>query len=95
MQAKIKRLTTMAQEKLNAILQIIIVSLPVQEREWFAQQLLLSVQQETAAMDDYDEQLDSHLNHAIEQIAEGKTYSSEEAENIRKQFGQQLFNKAV
>lgn len=85
----------MTQEKLNAILQIIIVTLPVQEREWFAQQLMRSVQQETTMKEDYDEQLDDHLNHALQQIAEGKTHTSNEAKEIRRQFGQQLFSKAV
>ena len=85
----------MAQETLDGLLQYMLVTLSLQEKQWLAQQLLLDVQDQERRPTVADDLLDAHLDNALQQINEGKVYSQAEAKQIRQKYAQRLYSQSL
>lgn len=74
----------MAQETLNGLLQYILLTLPLEDKKWFAQQLEADILKHGSAEDGYStpEELKQRLLSAYQDAEEGRVYSQEEAHRL-------------
>ncbi len=73
----------MAQETLNGLLQYVLVTLPLEDKVWFAQQMEADIRQRQNAEDEY---LRQALEHSRQDIAAGRVYTQEQAHQMMDEF---------
>jgi hypothetical protein len=79
----------MAQDTLNGLLQYVLLTLPLEDKVWFTQQMeqdIRRLQAEKYAAD----MIDKAVEMSLEDIAAGRVYTQEEAKQKRVQFAETL-----
>ena len=71
----------MAQETLNGLLQYILLTLPLEDKRWFAQQLENDILKQTSAANGYStpQELKERLTAAYQDAEQGRVYTQEQA----------------
>ena len=72
----------MAQETLNGLLQYVLVTLPFEDKVWFKQQMEQDIQRLQAEKNEIDA-IDMAVDMSLEDIACGRTYTQEQAKQMR------------
>ena len=75
----------MAQETLNGLLQYIILTLPLEDKKWFAQQLEEDIRIQVEKPET-PEELKAELRQAYQDAVEGRVYSQEQAHQMMDEF---------
>jgi len=73
----------MAQETLNGLLQYVLITLPLEDKVWFAQQMEADIRQRQNAEDEY---LRQALECSRQDIAAGRVYTQEQAHQMMDDF---------
>ena len=83
----------MAQETLNGLLQYLLLTLPLEDKLWFIQQMQKDVngQQEVDEIDS----IDNAVEMSLQDVAAGRVYSQEHAKQMRTNMAQRLFTSAA
>ena len=79
----------MAQDTLNGSLQYVLLTLPVEDKVWFTQQMEQDIRRLQAEKDAAD-MIDKAVEMSLEDIAAGRVYTQEEAKQKRVQFAETL-----
>jgi hypothetical protein len=79
----------MAQETLNGLLQYVLLTLPLEDKVWFTQQMEQDIRRLQAEKDAAD-MIDKAVEMSLEDIAAGRVYTQEEAKQKRVQFAETL-----
>lgn len=79
----------MAQETLNGLLQYVLLTLPLEDKVWFTQQMEQDIRR-LQAEKDAAEMIDKAVEMSLEDIAAGRVYTQEEAKQKRVQFAETL-----
>ncbi len=87
----------MAQETLNGLLQYILLTLPLEDKKWFAQQLEADILRNGSGEDDHStpEDLKQRLQSAYQDAEEGRVYSQEEAHRMMDEIVKKHMQVAV
>jgi hypothetical protein len=80
----------MAQETLNGLLQYVLVTLPLEDKVWFKQQMEQDIQRLQAEKNEIDA-IDMAVDMSLEDIACGRTYTQEQAKQMRANLSDELF----
>lgn len=89
---EINSYTTMAQEKLNALLQVLIISLPIQEQEWLVREIQENIRIEKQHPTSLNEkpytwdELRARVQESLDQYHRGEYYSDEEDDALFDEF---------
>ncbi len=73
----------MAQETLNGLLQYVLITLPLEDKVWFAQQMVADIHRQQIVEDEY---LRQALERSRQDIAAGKVYTQEQAHQMMDDF---------
>ena len=73
----------MAQETLNGLLQYVLITLPLEDKVWFAQQMEADIHRQQSAEDEY---LRQALERSRQDIAAGRVYTQEQAHQMMDDF---------
>jgi len=84
----------MAQETLNGLLQYVLMTLPLEDKIWFNQQMEQDIRRLRAEQDEIDA-IDKAVDMSLEDIAAGKVYTSAQAKQKRAQLADSLFYAAT
>ena len=84
----------MAQETLNGLLQYILLTLPLEEKVWFNQQMEQDIRRLRAEQEEADA-IDSAVERSLQDIASGRFYTQEQARQHRSQVADHLFYSAA
>jgi hypothetical protein len=79
----------MAQDTLNGLLQYVLLTLPLEDKVWFTQQMEQDIRRLQAEKDAAD-MIDKAVEMSLEDIAAGRVYTQEEAKQKRVQFAETL-----
>ena len=79
----------MAQDTLNGLLQYVLLTLPLEDKVWFTQQMEQDIRRLQAEKDAAD-MIDKAVEMSLEDIAAGRVYTQEEAKQRRVQFAETL-----
>ena len=79
----------MAQDTLNGLLQYVLLTLPLEDKVWFTQQMEQDIRRLQAEKDAAD-MIDKAFEMSLEDIAAGRVYTQEEAKQKRVQFAETL-----
>ena len=79
----------MAQDTLNGLLQYVLLTLPLEDKVWFTQQMEQDIRRLQAEKDAAD-LIDKAVEMSLEDIAAGRVYTQEEAKQKRVQFAETL-----
>lgn len=79
----------MAQDTLNGLLQYVLLTLPLEDKVWFMQQMEQDIRRLQAEKDAAD-MIDKAVEMSLEDIAAGRVYTQEEAKQKRVQFAETL-----
>lgn len=79
----------MAQDTLNGLLQYVLLTLPLEDKVWFTQQMEQDIRRLQAEKDAAD-MIDKAVEMSLEDIAAGRVYTQEEAKQKRVQFTETL-----
>jgi hypothetical protein len=79
----------MAQDTLNGLLQYVLLTLPLEDKVWFTQQMEQDIRRLQAEKDATD-MIDKAVEMSLEDIAAGRVYTQEEAKQKRVQFAETL-----
>ena len=91
----------MAQEKLNALLQVLIISLPIQEQEWLVKEIQENIRlekQQQSSLEDRQytwDELRARVQESYGQYKCGEFYTEEEADAMMDEFLQNELKIAV
>ena len=86
--------TIMAQETLNGLLQYVLLTLPLEDKVWFKQQMEQDIRRLQAEQDEID-MIDQAVEMSLEDVAAGRVYTQEQAKQMRKQLADSLFYAAA
>ena len=75
----------MAQETLNGLLQYVLLTLPLEDKVWFKQQMEQDILRLQAEQHDI-EMIDQALDISLEDIAAGRVYTQEQAHKMMDEF---------
>ena len=84
----------MAQETLNGLLQYVLLTLPLEDKVWFKQQMEQDIRRLQAEQDEI-EQIDQAVEMSLEDVAAGRYYTQEQAKQMRAQLADGLFYSAA
>ena len=84
----------MAQDTLNGLLQYVLLTLPLEDKVWFMQQMEQDIRRLQAEKDAAD-MIDKAVEMSLEDIAAGRVYTQEEAKQKRVQFAETLSYETV
>ncbi len=84
----------MAQDTLNGLLQYVLLTLPLEDKVWFTQQMEQDIRRLQAEKDAAD-MIDKAVEMSLEDIAAGRVYTQEEAKQKRVQFAETLSYETV
>ena len=84
----------MAQDTLNGLLQYVLLTLPLEDKVWFMQQMEQDIRRLQAEKDAAD-MIDKAVEMSLEDIAAGRVYTQEEAKQKRVQFAETLSYQTV
>ena len=84
----------MAQDTLNGLLQYVLLTLPLEDKVWFTQQMEQDIRRLQAQKDAAD-MIDKAVEMSLEDIAAGRVYTQEEAKQKRVQFAETLSYQTV
>ena len=84
----------MAQETLNGLLQYVLVTLPLEDKVWFKQQMEQDIRRLQTEQDEID-LIDQAIDMSLEDVAAGRVYTQEQAKQMRAQFADSLFYSAA
>ena len=79
----------MAQDTLNGLLQYVLLTLPLEDKVWFTQQMEQDIRRLQAEKDAAD-MIDKAVEMSLEDIAAGRVYTQEEAKQKRVQVAETL-----
>ena len=79
----------MAQDTLNGLLQYVLLTLPLEDKVWFTQQMEQDIRRLQAEKDAAD-MIDKAVEMSLEDIAAGRVYTQEEAKQKRVQVAEML-----
>ena len=79
----------MAQATLKGLLQYVLLTLPLEDKVWFTQQMEQDIRRLQAEKDAAD-MIDKAVEMSLEDIAAGRVYTQEEAKQKRVQFAETL-----
>ena len=79
----------MAQDTLNGLLQYVLLTLPLEDKVWFTQQMEQDIRRLQAEKDAAD-MIDKAVEMSLDDIAAGRVYTQEEAKQKRVQFAETL-----
>ena len=79
----------MAQDTLNGLLQYVLLTLPLEDKVWFTQQMEQDIRRLQAEKDAAD-MIDKAVEMSLDDIAAGRVYTQEEAKQKRVQFAEML-----
>ncbi len=79
----------MAQETLNGLLQYVLTTLPLEDKIWFTQQMAQDIR--LRIEQDETEAIDMAIDMSLEDIAAGRVYTQEQAQQRRAQLTDSLF----
>ena len=79
----------MAQDTLNGLLQYVLLTLPLEDKVWFTQQMEQDIRRLQAEKDAAD-MIDKAVETSLEDIAAGRVYTQEEAKQKRVRFAETL-----
>ena len=77
--------TIMAQETLNGLLQYVLLTLPLEDKVWFKQQMEQDIQRLQAEQDEID-MIDQAIEMSLEDVAAGRVYTQEQAHQMMDEF---------
>ena len=84
----------MAQETLNGLLQYVLVTLPLEDKVWFKQQMEQDIHRLQVERDEID-LVDQAVDMSLEDVAAGKVYSQNQAKQMRAQLADRIFYSAA
>lgn len=84
----------MAQETLNGLLQYVLLTLPLEDKVWFSQQMEQDIRRLQAEQDEID-RIDQAIDMSLEDVAAGRVYTHEQAKQMRAQLADNLFYAAT
>ena len=84
----------MAQETLNGLLQYVLVTLPLEDKVWFKQQMEQDIHRLQVERDEID-LVDQAVDMSLEDVAAGKVYSQDQAKQMRAQLADRIFYSAA
>ena len=84
----------MAQETLNGLLQYVLLTLPLEDKVWFSQQMEQDIRRLQAEQDEVDA-IDQAVEMSLQDVAAGKYYTQEQAKQARTQFADSLIYSAA
>ena len=84
----------MAQETLNGLLQYVLLTLPLEDKVWFKQQMEQDIRRLQAEQDETD-LIDQAIDMSLEDIEAGRVYTQEQAKQMRAQLADNLFYSAA
>jgi len=82
--------TTMAQETLNGLLQYVLLTLPLEDKVWFSQQMEQDIRRLQAEQDEID-RLDRAIDMSLEDVTAGRVYTQDQAKQMRAQLADSMF----
>ena len=74
MRRKTQNNTIMAQETLNGLLQYVLLTLPLEDKVWFKQQMEQDIRRLQAEQDEID-MIDQAVEMSLEDVAAGRVYT--------------------
>ena len=77
--------TIMAQETLNGLLQYVLLTLPLEDKVWFKQQMEQDIRRLQAEQDEID-MIDQAVEMSLEDVAAGRVYTQEQAHQMMDDF---------
>ena len=80
----------MAQETLNGLLQYVLTTLPFEDKVWFQQQMEQDIRRLRAERDEV-EAVDAAVEMSMDDVAAGRFYTQEQAQQKRAQLADSLF----
>ena len=80
----------MAQETLNGLLQNVLTTLPFEDKVWFQQQMEQDIRRLRAERDEV-EAVDAAVEMSMDDVAAGRFYTQEQAQQKRAQLADSLF----
>ena len=80
----------MAQETLNGLLQYVLTTLPFEDKVWFQQQMEQDIRRLRAERDEV-EAVDATVEMSMDDVAAGRFYTQEQAQQKRAQLADSLF----
>ena len=84
----------MAQETLNGLLQYVLLTLPLEDKVWFKEQMEDDIRRLQAETED-EQMMHRHLDKALQDIADGKVYTQEQAHQMMNDFVQSKIRVTV
>lgn len=87
----------MAQDTLNGLLQYILLTLPLEDKVWFSQQMeqdILRLKAQQANQDEIDA-IDQAVDMSLSDVKAGRYYTQEQAKQMRTQMADSLFYTAA
>ena len=75
----------MAQETLNGLLQYVLLTLPLEDKVWFSQQMEQDIRRMQAEQEEID-LIDQALDLSLEDVASGRVYTQEQAHQMMDDF---------
>lgn len=87
----------MARETLNGLLQYVLLTLPLEDKVWFSQQMELDIRRQKALQAEHDEidAIDQAVDMSLRDITAGRYYTQEQAKQMRTQMAESLFYSAA
>lgn len=80
----------MAQETLNGLLQYVLTTLPFEDKVWFQQQMEQDIRRLRAEQNEV-EAVDQAVEMSLDDVAAGRFYTEEQAQQKRAQLADSLF----
>ena len=80
----------MSQETLNGLLRYVLLTLPLEDKVWFTQQLEQDIRRLQAEQGEI-EFIDQAVDMSLEDIAADRVYTQEQAKQMRSQLADSLF----
>ena len=84
----------MAQETLNGLLQYVLLTLPLEDKVWFKQQMEQDIRRLQKEQNESD-MIDQAVDMSLEDVAAGRVYTQEQAKQLRSQLADSLFYSAA
>ena len=85
MRHKTQNKSIMAQETLNGLLQYVLLTLPLEDKVWFKQQMEQDILRSQAEQHEID-MIDQAIDMSLEDIAAGRVYTQEQAHQMMDEF---------
>ena len=84
----------MAQETLNGLLQYVLLTLPLEDKVWFKQQMEQDIRRLQTEQNESD-MIDQAVDMSLEDVDAGRVYTQEQAKQLRSQLADSLFYSAA